>query len=445
MQMLNRVIPSEHTYDLCIMGGGAVGMVAMLLAHQQGLSAIQLLPQAGAALRSKPTASAVPRTYAIAPQVQAQLAAIGVWGLLANRQIMRCDDMRVFWQYANDNSALVHFDAAAAGMPQLCSFVAEDDLNQALATALHAALQNSQPSSQPTRVKQTQYHFSPAQQPTVTTTDAGVTVKVTGVNTIGQPTITAKLCIVAEGANSPTAASLGLAPTVFDYAHSAVVAVLHSDASSPASPHTAWQWLGDAAHGHDVLALLPLPPTALNAQQSAPRYGLVWSQPKTQAHGWLGRETDLLAAVNARCAGAVGQLSLHSAVQQFPLFQSTAPRYTAAHVALVGDTAHKIHPLAGQGLNLGFEDVFALFDVLAQREPWRSVSDPRLLARYERQRRAHANPVSHAIHTIARRGDWPALAQKAWHKALRMSNDWPLLGAWAAGRVTQRMAREKSL
>jgi ubiquinone biosynthesis UbiH/UbiF/VisC/COQ6 family hydroxylase len=415
---------TDAAVDICVLGGGAVGTAAMLLARAQGLTALHILP--------KPLAlnpNAVPRTYAIAPKSKTGLSTLGVWGLLRDSQIQRCTDMRVFWQcdaLTNDIEP-IHFSAAASGVEQLCSFVSEQDLQMAFNTAMTVM-----------GVAKVQrfYEASPVHQaPQLTQTPQGMRITQSG-----HTPVLAKLCIIAEGAGSRSAAQLGLAASVFDYAHSAVVAILHSD--SKQANATAWQWLGSSEQGDDVLALLPLPPDDL----ATVRYGLVWSQPSEQAAQWCaaaqrGAHSMLLAAIQARCGSQLGLLSLHSAVQQFPLTRHVAPSIIAPNAALVGDSAHKIHPLAGQGLNLGFEDVFTLFDVLAQRESWRSIGDARLLARYQRLRAAHAKPMDAVVHSIANRGHWPSGVRSMAQRGLRLHNDFATFGIWVKRQLVQRVVR----
>jgi 2-polyprenyl-6-methoxyphenol hydroxylase-like FAD-dependent oxidoreductase len=132
---------------------------------------------------------------------------------------------------------------------------------------------------------------------------------------------------------------------------------------------------------------------------------LVWSVDQLRAPALLAQgDEEFNAAVSEASHGALGPLRLTSERAAWPLARAIADRWTgtmpqaqgtaAQSWALAGDAAHTVHPLAGQGLNLGLADAAMLADVIRQREYWRSVGDPRLLRRYERARRADVLQMS---------------------------------------------------
>ncbi len=183
------------------------------------------------------------------------------------------------------------------------------------------------------------------------------------------------LQVLAEGQASPSRAALGVQWSRHAYGQHAVAARLLSD---QAHNGVARQWFLSP----DVLALLPL-----DRPQPGHCYGLVWSVQSERALQLLALgEDDFCNALNEATGGAAGHLALASARAQWPLALAEPDAVHGPGWVLVGDAAHVVHPLAGQGLNLGLADVAALAQVLAARESWRSLGDTRLLARYARQR-----------------------------------------------------------
>jgi 2-polyprenyl-6-methoxyphenol hydroxylase-like FAD-dependent oxidoreductase len=196
---------------------------------------------------------------------------------------------------------------------------------------------------------------------------------------------TAALTVVCEGKRSQTREELGLEFDVRPYPHKAVAARLHCE-----QPHggIARQWFSDG----EVMALLPLGGPFGNS------VALVWSVPAQQADTWLQADpTTFTQAVQARCAQALGHMHMESPAQAWPLELSRAQRWIArtaqGGVALAGDAAHTMHPLAGQGLNVGLADVAELARVLQAREYWRDIGDLKLLRRYERARAAEVGAM----------------------------------------------------
>ncbi|MGC4395344.1 FAD-dependent monooxygenase [Hydrogenophaga sp. T2] len=188
----------------------------------------------------------------------------------------------------------------------------------------------------------------------------------------------ARLTVVCEGRHSSTREALGIEHEVRPYPHKAIAARLRA-----AQPHggVARQWFTEG----EVLALLPL------GGEGAHELALVWSLPAERTAAWLGAEPAAFAqAVQERSQQALGELTLLGAPQAWPLQLSRARRWIArgdqGTVVLAGDAAHAVHPLAGQGLNLGLADAAELARVLHAREYWRELDDPKLLRRYERAR-----------------------------------------------------------
>jgi ubiquinone biosynthesis UbiH/UbiF/VisC/COQ6 family hydroxylase len=235
----------------------------------------------------------------------------------------------------------------------------------------------------------------------------------------------APLTIVAEGKHSALREQLGVSFERHDYGHRAIAARLVAD-----RPHAglARQWF----RAPDILALLPF-----DRPEPGHSYGLVWSLPADKAEAWLAAPAaDFEAALNEATGGAAGQLKLGSERAAWPLMLGRASAVTGPGWALIGDAAHVVHPLAGQGLNLGLADVTALADVLAQRERWRSLGDADLLRRYARRRAAPTWAMAQATD-----GLWQLFAQdqplvrELRNRGMGLVNQIAPLKRWLIGRA----------
>jgi 2-polyprenyl-6-methoxyphenol hydroxylase-like FAD-dependent oxidoreductase len=312
-------------YDVCVRGGGAVGSSAALaLARQGARVALQARPPAG-------EGSDV-RAYALNHGSAQLLRALKVWDAIAEDARTPVYDIRV---EGDAEGAALHFSAWQQGVDALAWIVDANALELALWHALQFA-------------------------PHVTVVDAEAD---------------AALLVLAEGKASERRTSLGAAMPLQRYGQQAVAARLASD---QAHGGLARQWF----RSPDVLALLPF-------DRGAPgrSYALVWSLPDARAAEMLAcSDAAFEAALMDATAAAAGQLQLAGPRAAWPLAIGSAKPLCGAGWVLVGDCAHVVHPLAGQGLNLGLADVAALARVLAAREGWRSWGDPKLLARYARER-----------------------------------------------------------
>lgn len=200
--------------------------------------------------------------------------------------------------------------------------------------------------------------------------------------------VAAALTVVCEGKASTTRDALGVRYEVTRYPQHAIAARLDAE-----QPHDgiARQWFNDKG---EILALLPL------GGAGAKSLALVWSVDQFRAPALLTQDVDAFTAgVREASHDALGALTLTTERTAWPLQRAMADRWTGRLPdgkawALAGDAAHTVHPLAGQGLNLGLADVAVLAGVLKDRDYWRSVGDARLLRRYERTRRTDVLSMS---------------------------------------------------
>lgn len=336
---------SSMKHDVVVVGAGPVGAALALALQPLDVALIDARPA-----QPLPAQGLDIRVYAISPGNTAFLEAIGAWGRIDAGRIQSVAAMAIRGDRAG---AKLGFSADEAGLPALAAIVEGAAIQQ----ALDAAIADT---GGVTR-------YCPAQ---VDAVDLGADRAAV---TLGDgAVIHAQLLIGSDGRDSAVRRAAGLEARESDYGQLGVVA--HFEC---ASPHhgTAFQWFRDDG----VLALLPLP---------GHRVSMVWSTPCAHAETLLALDAEALAAtVGAASGGRLGELKLLTRAAGFPLRYNRVPRLVAPRLALAGDAAHSVHPLAGQGLNLGFRDVRELAAVLKARAPRQDCGDYALLRRYERARR----------------------------------------------------------
>jgi 2-octaprenyl-6-methoxyphenol hydroxylase len=204
--------------------------------------------------------------------------------------------------------------------------------------------------------------------------------------------LSAPLLVAADGRNSPMRESAGIRIARWRYDHSAIVSVLHHECAHENVAHEIFYPSGP-------FALLPM-----TDDSSGHRSAIVWSVREDDAAGFLSLSDEEFAA-EARVAmgGFLGEISLAAPRSTYPLGFHHAAQTTAHRLALVGDSAHAIHPIAGQGLNLGFRDSAALAQVLVEgARLGLELGDRQLLDRYQRWRSLDALSVAFATDSLTR-------------------------------------------
>lgn len=202
----------------------------------------------------------------------------------------------------------------------------------------------------------------------------------------------APLLIAADGRSSPMREEAGIRIARWRYDHSAIVSVLRHE-----RPHDNIAY--EIFYPGGPFALLPM-----TDDEKGYRSAIVWSVPKEDAAGFLSLgDGDFAAEAKAAMGGFLGDISLAAPRSTYPLGFHHASQITAERLALVGDAAHAIHPIAGQGLNLGFRDAAALAQVLVEgARLGLDLGDRQLLDRYQRWRSLDALSVAFATDSLTR-------------------------------------------
>lgn len=335
--LYNSRLMASH-FDVCIRGAGIVGRtLALLLAQERLRVALVDAPSSHAGHSDV-------RAYALNQASRQLLQAVRSWPELAYATPVQRMEVQ------GDMGGHVHFDAAQQGVDALNWIVDVPALEAQLAAAVR---------------------YQPM------------------VEVLSEP-VAAELTVVCEGKHSRSREEFGIDFAVTPYQQTAIAARLTGE-----RPHgqVARQWFSGTG---DILAFLPLD------GPDGHTVAMVWSAPTAQAPGLLQMDdAAFIQAAQSASFGALGALALQAPRASWPLQQAIANRWCGSlpdtpsqSWVLAGDSAHNVHPLAGQGLNLGLADVEALARLLCDRESrWRRLSDLRVLRRYERERKAGLLPM----------------------------------------------------
>jgi len=361
----------SRPFDICVRGAGIVGraMALQLASKRLRVALVDAQPEA------TPGHSDV-RAYALSPASRSLLESLRCWPDAAFATPVKAMEV------TGDNGGLLHFEAAGQGVAALNWMVDVPALETRLAQAVEF-------------------------QGLIERVDAP------------RP---APLTVVCEGRASESRAGWGLAYDQKPYGQHALATRVRTE-----RPHgeIARQWFNREGEATEVLALLPLD-GPLGAACA-----VVWSVSPQRAQALREMEpTELGAALNAASHGALGAIEITAERQTWPLQFALAQNWSGAMPAadgppgsawvLAGDAAHTVHPLAGQGLNLGLGDVQVLARVLDERAYWRPLSDAKVLRAYERERKTAFALVGNTTDALQRLFDHPnALVAQARNWGLR--------------------------
>ncbi|MGI3743970.1 MAG: 2-octaprenyl-3-methyl-6-methoxy-1,4-benzoquinol hydroxylase [Janthinobacterium lividum] len=345
----------ETRADLLIVGAGMVGSALALALRDSGLS---ILVVDGGPLTVKPFVADAPfeaRVSALSIASQRILERLGVWHGIVARRVSPYSDMHV-WD--GSGTGKVHFSASSVHAEVLGHIVENRVVQDALVERLHDSDIGLLADA---RLEQMRH----SGDDWLLTLSDGRTLR-------------APLVVAADGANSTVRRMTGTATREWDYLHHAIVTSVRT---ADSHRKTAWQRFTDDG----PLAFLPLD------REGEHWCSIVWSVTPEQSERLMKLDDERFCReLENAFEGCLGQVISADSRVCVPLRQRHAKRYVAPGLALIGDAAHTIHPLAGQGVNLGFLDAAVLAEVLRSAvERGERLADERVLSRYERRRMPH--------------------------------------------------------
>lgn len=340
------------TCDVVVVGAGLIGLSAAIALAEQGKQVVLVDAQ-----QESPKPKKIDqkqgwdaRVYALTPSTEAFLEKLGVWPLVDLTRVNKVEAMAL-WH--TDTDKPLSLLAEDANLSKLACIAENNNLIQALWQKVEAL------------------NIPIVMGAACQTIEGGSDILVLHLENGKQ--VSAKLLVAADGAHSFVRQQRAIATKDKDFNQIALVANYQVE-----------KWHGNVARQwfapHETLALLPLP------QQQV---SMVWALETESAQALLRMTDEMLAErVQIRANHVLGALKPNSQTYSFGLRQVTANNLIAERVVLIGDAAHQVHPMAGQGANLGFRDVISLEQLIAHSHPLQDIGEFSFLRRYERARKS---------------------------------------------------------
>jgi 2-polyprenylphenol 6-hydroxylase len=345
--MVNKTNTKNMTCDVVVVGAGLVGLSAVIALAEQGKQVVLVDTKKNEADQTKVWDT---RIYALTPATEGWLQSLGVWSLVNQARVNNIEAMAL---WSSESEAPFNLSAEDANLMKLACIVENKNLLQALwqkiaVLGVQVVVGNASSS------------VDYAEDTVVLSLENG-------------RKISATLLIAADGANSFVRQQLEITTNTKPFNQLGLVANYLTEQDHG---DVARQWFAP----HATLALLPLPGKYVS---------MVWSLSTELAKELLKLSGQQLAErVQAETSNALGALKPVSKTLSFELRQLTASKLIGERVLLVGDAAHQVHPMAGQGANLGFRDVIALQKLIANSHAMHDIGEQAFLRQYERVRKA---------------------------------------------------------
>ena len=355
---------SSIKVDVTIVGAGLVGLAAAVAFSKAGYDVVLVDEQMDSPQLQKNDADWDQRIYAISPRNAQWLSDLGAWPLLDSHRVGAMQAMEI---WGDDTSAPLYLSADEVNADELAFVVEESALKQALMQQVQTCGLRTLFGNQCVRLNAQPGHSTLYLE--------------------NQHVIECSLLIAADGANSWVRRQLAIGIEQKPYHQTAIVANFETEKSHA---NIARQWFrqdkftADHAAADDgvhcgILAWLPLPGNKVS---------IVWSAPEQYADYLLALDAEAFTdQVTQSGNSLLGRMTMLGKPAAFPLILKKAEMMVQDSVVLVGDAAHRIHPMAGQGVNLGFRDVIDLIKTVSHKNPYQPINDKGLLKRYARIRK----------------------------------------------------------